>query len=71
MGEFEIEVCQVYEPMSLSVVEVLSLVEVGEVFVVSKDLNWEGGFLKVMPPSFQGVDYSEEFLIIHIVISFC
>ena len=51
MGKFEVEVCQVYKPAGLSAVEMLGLAEIGEVFVVSEDLNWERGSSKVMAPS--------------------
>ena len=45
--------------------------EEGEVFVVGEDLDWQGGAMKVMTPSLEGMDDGEEFLIIDVVITFC
>ena len=70
MGEFEVKVCQVYKPAGLSAVEMLGLVEICEVFMVSEYLYWERGTSKVMVPYLQGVDDSEEFLVIDIVVLF-
>jgi len=49
----------------------LGLSEVGEVFVVGKDLNWERRAVKVVSPGFKGTDDSKEFTIINIIVSFC
>ena len=52
MDHFQVEVCEVDEPTGLSSVEVLGGMEVGEVFMVSEDLDWEGGSVEVVPPRF-------------------
>ena len=48
----------------------LGRAEEGEVFVVSEDLDWEEGAMKVMTPSLEGTDYSKEFVIVDIIITF-
>lgn len=58
MGKFEVKVSEIYKPAGLSVVQVLCLAEVCEIFVVSKDLYWERGSLEVVMPCFQGVDHT-------------
>ena len=52
-------------------VQGLGLSEVGEVFVVGKDLDREGRAVEVMSPGFKGADDGEEFAIIDIIVSFC
>ena len=52
------------------VVERLGLAKVGKVLVIGEDLYWEGGAMQIVAPGFQGVDDSEEFTIIDIVVSF-
>ena len=47
---FQVEVCEVDEPASLSSVEVLGGTEVSEVLMVGEDLNWEGGPVEVVSP---------------------
>ena len=42
MDHFGIGVGEVDEPARLSAIERLGLAEVGEVFVIHKDLYWEG-----------------------------
>jgi len=49
----------------------LGLLEVSEVFVVSKDLDWERRAVEVVSPGFKGTDDGEEFVIIDIIVSFC
>ena len=44
--------------------------EVGEVFVVGKDLHREWGSVEVVSPGFQSPDNGEEFSVIDIVVSF-
>jgi len=46
------------------------LSEVGEVFVVGKDLDGEGRAMEVVSPGFKGMDDSEEFAVIDIIVSF-
>ena len=50
MDDFQIKICKVKQPPGLAVVKVLGLMEVYQVFVVSKDLYWEGGSMNVMSP---------------------
>ena len=70
MGELEVKVCQIYKPAGLLAVEMLGLAEIREVFMVGEYLYWERGSLKVMAPCLQGVDDSEEFSVIDIIVSF-
>jgi len=49
----------------------LGLSEVGEVFVVGKDLDWERRAVEVVSPGFKGTDDGEEFAVIDIIVSFC
>ena len=58
MNDFQIEVCEIKEPPSLSTVEVLDLMEVHQVFVVSKDLDREWRSMEVVPPGLQSMDDS-------------
>ena len=46
----QVKVRKVDKPAGLSAVEVLGGTEVGEVFMVSEDLDWEGGSVEVIPP---------------------
>jgi len=39
--------------------------------VVSKDLNWERGTVKVVSEGFEGTDDGEEFAVVDIIVSFC
>jgi len=39
--------------------------------VVGEDLNWERGAVKVVSKGFEGVNNSEEFTVIDIIVSFC
>ena len=70
MDEVEVEIHKVQKPASLMMIETLGGVEEGEVFVVGEDLDWQGGAMKVMTPSLEGMDDGEEFLIIDVVITF-
>ena len=70
MGELKVKVFQVYKPAGLSAVEMLGLAEIREVFMVSEYLYWERGSSKVMAPRLQGVDDSEEFSVVDVVVSF-
>jgi len=49
----------------------LGLLKVSEVFVVSKDLNWERETVEVVSEGFEGADDGEEFMIVDVVVSFC
>ena len=50
VDHFQVEVREVDEPMGLSSVEVLGGTEVGEVLMVGKDLDGEGGSVEVVLP---------------------
>ena len=50
-------------------VKILDLTEVCQVLVVSKDLDGEGGSMKVVPPGFQGTDDGKELTVIDVVVS--
>ena len=52
-------------------VQGLGLSEIGEIFVVSEDLDREGEAVKVMSEGFESADYGEEFAVVDIVVSFC
>ena len=70
MDNFQIKICKVKQSLCLTTVKALGLAEVHQVFVVSKDLNREGGSVKVMSPGFQSTDDCEEFSVIDIIVSF-
>ena len=50
MDHFQVKICEVDEPVGLLAVEVLGETEIGEVFMVGEDLDWEGGSVEVVPP---------------------
>lgn len=52
-------------------VECLRLSEVSEVFMISEDLHWEGEAMEIVLPRFQGMDDSQKFLVIDVIVSFC
>ena len=39
--------------------------------MIGKDLDGEGGTMKVMSPGFQGADDGQEFSIVDVIIPFC
>ena len=45
--------------------------EIGEVFVVGKDLYQEQGPMEIVSPGFQGTNNSEEFSVIDVIVVFC
>ena len=45
--------------------------EVSEIFVVSEDLDWEGGAVKVVSKGFESANNGKEFAVIDVVVSFC
>ena len=57
MDHFQVEVGEVNKPLGLLMIESLGRTEVGNVFVVGKDLH--------------GMDDSKEFSVIDVVVSFC
>ena len=44
--------------------------EVGQIFVISENLDEEREAIEVMSLSFEGMDNSKEFMIIDIIVSF-
>ena len=58
MNHFQVEVGEVNEPTGLSPVEVLGGTEVGEILMVSEDLDGKRGSMKVVSPGFQGTNDS-------------
>ena len=70
MDHFEIEICKVEEPVSLMVVQVLGLTEVGQVLMIGENLNWEGGALEVMVPGVEATDDGKEFSVVDVVVVF-
>ena len=71
MDHLEIKVSEVNQPPHLAAVEHLGLAEIREVLVISEDLNWKGGAMEVVSPRLQGMDDSEEFAVVDVIISFC
>lgn len=45
--------------------------EIGKILMVNEDQYWEGGFMKIMSPGFQGADDGKEFAVVDVVVSFC
>ena len=44
--------------------------KVGQIFVISENLDWERGAVKVVSPSFESTDNHQEFMVVDIVVSF-
>ena len=70
VGKVEIKLRDVEKPASLATVEFLGLSEIGEVFMVSEDLDWGGGSKEIVSPGVQGSHDCEEFSVIDIIVSF-
>jgi len=49
----------------------LGFSEVGEVLVVGKDLNREGGAMEVVSPRLKGANDGEELTVVDVIVSFC
>ena len=49
-------------------VQCLRFVEVGQIFMVRENLDWERRAVEIMSPGFESMDDSEEFPVIDIVI---
>ena len=64
MDHLQVEIGEVNKPARLG------LAEIGKIFVVSEDLHREGGTMEVVTPRLQGVNNSEKFAIIDIIIPF-
>ena len=71
MSHVEVEVGKVKKPAGLAAIQRLRLSEVCEIFMVSEDLDWEGGAMEVVAPRFQGANDGKEFTVIDVVIPFC
>ena len=69
MDHFEIVVGKVNEPARLAAVKCLGLAEIGQVFVIGKDLHQEGRAMKIVVPGFQGMDDCEELSVVDVIIS--
>ena len=50
MDDFQIKICKVQQPLGLTAVEVLGLMEICQVFVVSEDLDREQEAVEVVSP---------------------
>ena len=70
MDDLEIKVSEVKQPLGLTTVYVLGLTEVCQVLMISKDLDGEGGSVKIVSLGFQSMDDHEEFPIIDVIVSF-
>ena len=70
MDHFEIKISQVEKPVGMFMVEILRLVEVGQVFMVGENLNWERGALKIVVPGVKTMDDSKEFSVVDVIVSF-
>ena len=55
----------------MTAIQVLGLMEVGQVLVVSKDLDGEGRAVEVVSSRLQSTDDSEEFPVVDVIIVFC
>ena len=68
MDHFQVKVSKVDEPACLAAVEHLGLAEIGKVLVVSEDLYWKGGAMKIVAPGFQSTNNGKEFSVVDIVV---
>ena len=71
VDDFQIEVDKIEQPLSLTAVEVLGLMEVHQVFMVSENLYREGGSVEIISPGFQDMDDGKEFSVIDVIVAFC
>lgn len=71
MDHFEIEIYKVKKPVSLVIVQILGLTEVGQVFVIHKHLNGKRRTLEVMAPGSETSDDSKKLPVIYVIVSFC
>ena len=70
MPHIEIEIGKVEKPASLAAIQRLRLSGVCEIFVVSEDLDREGGAMEIVAPCFQGANDGKEFAVVDVVIPF-
>ena len=45
--------------------------EICEILVIREGLDWERGTVEVVSPRFQGMDDSEKFVVVDVIVSFC
>ena len=67
MDDSKIDVCEGKQPLGLTAVEVLGLLEVCQVFVVSEDLYRKGGSMEIVSQGFEGVNDGKEFPVIDVI----
>ena len=70
MDNLKVKVSKVKQSPGLMVVEVLSLMEVYQVFVVGEDLHRKRGSVEIISPGFQGANDSKEFTVIDVIVMF-
>ena len=66
----KIELGEELRPAGLAAGEKTCGAEVLQVFVVCNYVDWSCGTLEVMSPSFEGLEDSQEFLIVSVIIEF-
>ena len=71
MSKMEVEVLEEHHPACLSVRQLLWLAEIREILMISEENDWVTRALEVMLPMIQGMDNSEEFPVIDIIVAFC
>ena len=71
MDDLQVKVSKVKQPPSLTVVEILGLMKIYQIFVVSEDLYKEEGAMEIVSSGLQSVDDYEKFLVIDFIVSFC
>ena len=71
MDDFEVKISKVEQPLCLTMIEVLCLMEVCQVLVICKDLDGEREAMEIMSSGLQGTDNCKEFSVVDIVVSFC
>ena len=70
MDNLQVEVSEIKQPLGLTAVKVLGLMEVYQLLMVSEDLYGESGAMEVMSPGLQGMDDGKEFPVIDAIIVF-
>ena len=65
----EIKFRQVKQPPGLLVIQIVRLVEVGQVLVISKDLDCGGGTEKVVVPGIQCSHDGEQFSVVDVIVA--
>ena len=65
----EIKFGQVEQPPGLLVIQIVRLVEVGQVLVISKDFDCGGGTEKVVVPGIQCSHDGEQFSVVDVIVA--